>query len=82
MTSPETKRCTKCGQVKPAAEFYAAKGGALGCRPECKKCSNEYHNRWARRHYVPKTGSRYCTRRDRAAEAAAAGDSPQPLKID
>ena len=63
------KRCTKCGKCKPAGEFYAAKGGALGRRPECKACSNEYRSRWARRRYVPKTGRRYRTRRDREEDA-------------
>jgi hypothetical protein len=72
MVETATKRCTKCGKSKPAGEFYAAKGGALGRRPECKACSNEYRNRWARRRYVPKTGRRYRTKRDRE-EAAAAG---------
>jgi len=65
MSEQAEKRCTKCGKCKPAGEFYAAKGGLLGRRPDCKSCSNSYHNRWARRRYVPKTGRRYRTRRDR-----------------
>ncbi|MET0625742.1 MAG: hypothetical protein ABW250_22595 [Pyrinomonadaceae bacterium] len=72
MVEQAEKKCRKCGKVKPAGEFYAAKGGLLGRRPDCKSCSNSYHNRWARRRYVPKTGRRYRTRGDRA-EAAAAG---------
>jgi hypothetical protein len=71
MTEEATKRCSKCGGEKPLAEFYAAKGGLGGRRPECKRCSNSYRNSWARRRYVPKTGRRYRTRRDREAEAAA-----------
>ena len=71
MTDAGVKRCAKCGQVKPAGEFYAAKRCAQGRRPECKACSNSYHNGWARRRYVPKTGRRYRTRRDREAGAAA-----------
>jgi hypothetical protein len=72
MTGRAQKRCGKCGRVKPVGEFYAAKGGLSGRRPDCKSCSNAYHNEWARRRYVPKTGRRYRTRRDRA-EAAGAG---------
>ena len=72
MSEQAEKRCTKCGKCKPVVEFYAAKGGLHGRRPDCKSCSNSYHNRWARSRYVPKTGRRYRTRRDRA-EAAAAG---------
>ncbi len=67
------KRCTKCGKCKSVEEFYAAKGGLHGRRPDCKVCSNSYHNGWARSRYVPKTGRRYLTRRDREAAAAAAG---------
>ena len=69
MTDAKTKTCSKCSQVKPAGEFYAAQRCLLGRRPECKRCTNDYHNRWARDRYVPKTGRRYRTRRDRAAEA-------------
>ena len=71
MAGEAEKRCTKCGKCKPAGEFYAAKGGVLGRRPECKACSNAYRSRWARSRYVPKTGRRYRTRRDREEEAAA-----------
>lgn len=70
MTEAAEKRCTKCGKCKPVADFYAAKGGLLGRRPDCKSCSNSYHNAWARRRYAPKTGRRYRTRRDRAGAAA------------
>jgi len=75
------KRCTKCGKCKPVEGFYAARGCAAGRRPECKSCSNSYHNRWARRRYVPKIGRRYRTRRDReeAATSPTAHKAPQPL---
>ena len=71
MAERAEKKCTKCGKCKLAVEFYAAKGGLLGRRPECKACSNAYRNRWARARYVPKTGRRYRTRRDREEVAAA-----------
>lgn len=56
-----SKRCSKCGEVKPAGEFYAAARCLLGRRPECKRCNNAYHNGWARHRYVPKTGRRFDT---------------------
>ena len=59
MIVPEKKRCIYCGKEKPANNFYAAKECLLGRRPECKKCSNAYHNEWARSRYQPKTGRRY-----------------------
>jgi hypothetical protein len=32
------KRCTKCGELKPESEFYAAKGTKDGLRGDCKAC--------------------------------------------
>jgi Recombination endonuclease VII len=32
------KRCTKCGELKPKSEFYAAKGTKDGLRGDCKQC--------------------------------------------
>jgi hypothetical protein len=32
------KKCTKCGEVKPFAEFYAHPTVAGGYRTRCKKC--------------------------------------------
>jgi hypothetical protein len=32
------KRCTKCGEWKPRADFYAAKGCIDGLRGDCKAC--------------------------------------------
>lgn len=65
MSDGQTKRCSKCGAVKPLGEFYAHGRGLHGRRPDCKRCHNGYHNGWARRRYVPKTGRRYVTRGDR-----------------
>ena len=33
------KRCTKCGELKPLAEFYRASGTRDGHRPDCKPCN-------------------------------------------
>lgn len=35
----ETKKCSKCGEVKDVGEFY--KNGEYGLRPNCKKCEKE-----------------------------------------
>jgi hypothetical protein len=32
------KRCVKCGELRPAEEFYRAKGTRDGLRRECKPC--------------------------------------------
>jgi hypothetical protein len=36
------KRCRKCGETKPLAEFYAMAGMADGHRNECIDCSTAY----------------------------------------
>ena len=74
----EMKTCSKCGRRLPLAGFYVLRRGLLGRRPDCKSCHNDYHNRWARRRYVPKTGRRYRTRRDREAAAAAGAPNAAP----
>jgi len=33
------KRCNKCGEDKPLADFYRSKLGRDGTRPECKACN-------------------------------------------
>lgn len=33
-----TKRCSKCGEVKPNEAFSVDKSGRHGTRPDCKQC--------------------------------------------
>ena len=66
----ELVRFFKSTRLRTHARSRSA-GGLAGRRPDCKSCHNDYHNRWVRRRYVPKTGRRYRTRRDREAAAAA-----------
>jgi hypothetical protein len=40
------KRCKKCGEVKPLAEFYLAAGMADGYRSECKACHKAKQRSW------------------------------------
>ena len=35
------KRCSKCGELKPLSEYYAAKGCKDGLRGDCKSCFAE-----------------------------------------
>jgi transposase-like protein len=37
VTAPKGKRCPRCGQVKPAAEFYRRRH-SLRLSPYCKPC--------------------------------------------
>jgi len=38
----KTKRCSKCGEVKPVSEFYKQKGGKYGVCSQCKECRKKY----------------------------------------
>ena len=46
MTTPtndkETKRCSRCQEVKPVSDFYKHKGWIDGFHPYCKKCVLAY----------------------------------------
>jgi hypothetical protein len=38
MTAPKGKRCPRCGQVKPADQFYRRRGGTR-TSPYCQPCT-------------------------------------------
>lgn len=40
------KPCTKCGEIKPETEFYAAKGCKDGLRGDCKTCHSQRSKEW------------------------------------
>jgi len=37
----QTKKCTKCGEVKPITDFNKQSGGKYGVRGDCKYCTKE-----------------------------------------
>ena len=37
----ETKRCTKCGEIRHRSEFFKNSGARSGLQSWCKKCKNE-----------------------------------------
>lgn len=39
LSSASTKRCTKCGDLKPLSEFHNSKRTADRKRPQCKECT-------------------------------------------
>ncbi len=38
----KTKRCSKCGETKPVAEFHKQKTSSDGLRSQCKACRRAY----------------------------------------
>lgn len=38
----ETKKCSKCGEVKPINEFYKQKSHKDGCQSYCKNCCSQW----------------------------------------
>lgn len=41
-----TKKCTKCGEVKNAVEFYKRVASKDGLMPICKSCSRDKNKKW------------------------------------
>ena len=40
----QTKRCSKCGEVKPLIQFNKKKASKDGHRAQCKACQNSYQS--------------------------------------
>jgi hypothetical protein len=45
--SQSTKKCTKCGTVKPITEFYRQASAKDGFTTQCKKCQAAYDKKYA-----------------------------------
>ena len=60
----ETKRCSKCGEVKPLEEFRRNRNLKQGRNPQCRECERQYE----RAYYPRSTAHRreYPLLRDRA----------------
>jgi len=42
----QTKRCNKCGEVKPVSEYYKKKWRKCGVRSECKLCTSKMNKKF------------------------------------
>lgn len=63
------KRCTKCGESKGRAEFYAAKGTVDGLRGDCKACHAVRAKAW------------YAANRERVIEKAKRWQRENPERV-
>ena len=55
-TSTESKRCTKCCQLKPITEFHRKKKGCEERQDHCRDCKNEAGRDWLRRRKFKRDG--------------------------
>ena len=46
----ETKKCSKCGEVKLFSEFYKHKSRKDGLHSQCKCCANKTKEVWRKKH--------------------------------
>jgi hypothetical protein len=53
----ETKKCSKCGEVKPINEFYKHKMQKDGLNSQCKCCVNKTNEEYRKKH--PKERRKY-----------------------
>jgi recombinational DNA repair protein (RecF pathway) len=49
MSTPKTKRCPRCGQLKPLSAFYRRRGGARSS-PYCQPCTQAASRQARHRH--------------------------------
>lgn len=60
--SEKTKRCPKCGQVKPFSEFYKSAASKSGLQSYCKDCANHFARQKKRAQYnIKKSASSFFT---------------------
>ena len=45
----QTKRCPKCGEVKPVTEFAINRSNKDGLQNYCRSCNNKLYKDWAER---------------------------------
>jgi hypothetical protein len=45
-STSDSKRCTRCGKLKPLTEYYKARKDQL--QPHCKQCHKEMVKEWQR----------------------------------
>lgn len=48
-TTSATKRCARCGDLKPLGQFQRNRAAAGGRNPYCHPCETEYMREWRRR---------------------------------
>lgn len=45
-----TKKCSKCGEVKPLSDYYKKKDGRLGVTARCMSCLKQDHKKYRHEH--------------------------------
>lgn len=55
MSKEQTKKCTKCGQIKALSEFHRNKRRVDGLRSCCKSCVSNYDSIYSKKNRTKKT---------------------------
>ena len=57
----ETKKCSKCGEIKPVGEFNKSKSSKDGLFAWCKSCQKQYKKKYAEKNkdYFIEYGKKY-----------------------
>jgi hypothetical protein len=73
----DVKRCTKCGEEKPLADFSRSRSRKDGCYPQCKACVRRWHHENAQ--HLAKYHRRWQqANRDKTRSQAAATGRSEP----
>lgn len=59
------KECSRCGETKPATDFYRARGMKTGLTSKCKDCTNDYLKEYRARPDAHERERAHARRRDR-----------------
>ncbi len=78
------KKCSKCGETKPLAEFHKNIGNADGHRGHCKRCRNATVKAWREANKERKAATNkawYESNKERKAATAKAWHEDNPDKV-
>lgn len=80
----DTKKCSKCGDMKPFDEYNKHDEGKYGLRPECKYCQHLYRKQYRakNREKLKIAGQKYTrANRDKIREAQREWEKNNPDKV-
>lgn len=80
ITAPGPKRCSKCGETKPSADFNRAAQNLDGLKAVCRACQAAYHQA-NRERQVARSAAYYAANQERLVAEAAAYRAQHPERV-